>query len=396
MGVVSPKLFLTWVLHKCSNLMGYGNDGVGRVGTGNYSVPPMRMEARPTKYLEQAKRQLLAHYSAKAERPHSTAFCLSVERNRDAFERIPADSIDYVFTDPPYLNIEVQYGEMNFLWDAWLGFPSSLCKEITFNPIQKHSWEEAENELRRAVSAMFTVLKPGRCLSICYHDTSEANWTMLQNALLDAGFEINSVTCLDPRSKSRKAITAEKIVKSDLVLNCRKPMYADEARPSEEATGTSNRVRDILVENLGRISGQSRDKLWDIVLKRLLARGQMAEHRFQDILSEVAYASESGRWFLKEEYESLSQNDVQNEEEAGVALERFARLRMKGVPVQLAAQIALQRPALGNSDADEDEIERYIATHFIDDPAAKRKFKLGGVSRASSFTIACSSISLVF
>ena len=33
---------------------------------------------------------------------------------------LPGDSIDYIFTDPPYADA-VQYGELNFVWESWLG-----------------------------------------------------------------------------------------------------------------------------------------------------------------------------------------------------------------------------------------------------------------------------------
>ena len=33
---------------------------------------------------------------------------------------IPSNSIDYVFTDPPYADT-MPFGDLNFIWDAWLG-----------------------------------------------------------------------------------------------------------------------------------------------------------------------------------------------------------------------------------------------------------------------------------
>ena len=38
--------------------------------------------------------------------------------------RDPANSIDYIFTDPPYAD-KVQYGELNFVWEAWLDFDTT-------------------------------------------------------------------------------------------------------------------------------------------------------------------------------------------------------------------------------------------------------------------------------
>jgi hypothetical protein len=119
--------------------------------------------------------------------------------------------------------------------------------------------------------------------------------------LLDTGFEIHTVCVLDPQQKSSNQLTGEKVVKGDLVVNCKKASKGAGPGNGDRLIETaSQRVREIIVESLTQSGGQTRDRLWEIVLKRLLTRGQMAEHRFSDILSEVAFRTEAGRWFLKE------------------------------------------------------------------------------------------------
>jgi hypothetical protein len=108
----------------------------------------------------------------------------------------------------------------------------------------------------------------------------------------------------------------------------------------------------------------------------------MAEHRFADILSAVATRSESGRWFLKEEFEALSESDLRNEEDAGRALERFTRFRCMGVSVNLSAQLALRTSV--EDDADEDEVERYIKQEFLSGPVPT-DFKLSGRMKGCEF-----------
>ncbi|HKM52816.1 MAG TPA: hypothetical protein VJY33_05345 [Isosphaeraceae bacterium] len=147
----------------------------------------------------------------------------------------------------------------------------------------------------------------------------------------------------------------------------------------------SHRVREILIETLSHLGGQTRDRLWDIVLKRLLKRGQMAEHAFDHILDDVAFRSESSRWFLKEEFEALSQGDIKNEEAAGAALLRFARLRCAGVPANFAATIALSSPRLAEGEIDESEVENHIKIRLIDDKSVAKKFELGGRMKGVEF-----------
>jgi len=301
--------------------------------------------------------------------------------------RFAEGSVDYVFTDPGYVD-KVQYGELNFVWESWLGFSGEWLKdEIIVNPYRGKTVEDWDRDLRAALANCYRALKPGRWLSLCYHDTDPGTWTRVQDMLLDTGFDIHTVTVLDPKQKSLNQLFGEKVVKSDLVLNCRKPRPGETRQNGSptEADLVSRRVRDIILETLSKTGGQTRDKLWDLVLKRLLTRGQMAEHRFEDILSEVAFRSESGRWFLKEEFESLSQSDIRNEEEAGAALGRFVRLRSMGVPAQFAAHIALHAPRLSGPDAEEGELERTIKAELIEDPVAASKFRLAGRMQGIEF-----------
>lgn len=350
---------------------------------GVYSFPPYSKEinARKTflsksRVFREAMDWLHQNYS-----PHADA-CISNQSATDLSVILP-NSVDYVFTDPPYLNLEVQYGEMNFPWDAVLGAGSSyLADEVALNPVRRRDWQTCVDMLRRAFAHCYRVLKPGRYASVCYHDASEDNWKAIQDVLLDAGFDIVSVNAIVSKQKAEKQVIGEKVVKSDLVVNCRKPRAngarGNEAARTAEERHVASRVREILIETLSTAGGQPRDRLWDVVLKRLLARGQMAEYRFEDILASVAVRSESGRYFLKEEFEALSDSDLKNEEHAADALVRFARLRMIGAPVAHAAHIALSAPHLAGADIDEGQIERYIKLNLIKDAKLAAAFTLGG------------------
>ena len=37
----------------------------------------------------------------------------------DVLDKMPARSVDYIFTDPPY-DASIQYGELSYMWAAWL------------------------------------------------------------------------------------------------------------------------------------------------------------------------------------------------------------------------------------------------------------------------------------
>lgn len=383
LGQLETVLF-TGLLHKCSMLMGCGNDQVGRTISGTYYIAPLRMECRPTKYLREAVSDLKRHFAAKTEHAYQALDVLiSAADAVSALGEVPDLSVDYVFTDPPYAGT-VQYGELNFVWEAWLGLDGTwLSDEVIVNPFRDKGLAQWEGLVRKVFAQVYRVLKPGRWASVCYHDTSPTTWTVMQNVLLDLGFEIESVTVQSTSQKSVNQITCEKVVKSDLVLNCRKPRPGEARDGQGEAGLVSARVREILIETLSTYAGLARDRLWDMLLKRLLTRGQMAEHRFDDLLAEVAIRSESGGWFLKAEFEALSESDVRNEEEAGLALERFVRLRSMGVPAQFAAEGALKTPRL--AEMDEGAVTSHIRDTFFRGSPDAAKFTLGGRLKGIEF-----------
>ena len=87
-------------------------------------------------------------------------------------------SVDYVFTDPPY-DAAVQYGELGYLWVAWLkkdkGYVDRmLAKEIVRNDRQRKSFDVYHALLRNAFNRMHDVLKPNRYLTLTFHDPQKS------------------------------------------------------------------------------------------------------------------------------------------------------------------------------------------------------------------------------
>ena len=377
-------LALTAISLNASRMYRFRPSLKGGLAMGTYYLPQLSQIMRVSSQYADKRGDVIK--LAEAQCVHLVGKCV-VSNDDCKTAAVGQDWADFAFTDPAYVH-KIQYGELNFISESWLGFDSAWLKEeIVVNPFRNKTLEDWDRDMRAALANIYRALKPGRWLSLCYHDTDPGTWRRVQDMLLDTGFEIHTVTVLDPKQKSSNQLTGEKVVKSDLVLNCRKPRPGEAKDNSREGETelVSRRVREILIETLSLGGGQPREKLWDVVLKRLLARGQMAEHRFDEILAEVAFKSESSRWFLKEEFENLSQSDIQNEEEAGAALERFARLRAMGVPAEFAAHIALEKTRLAAPDTDEYEVERYIREHLVEDIAAARKFRLGGRLKGIEF-----------
>jgi hypothetical protein len=246
---------------------------------------------------------------------------------------ISAASVDYIFTDPPYGN-NVQYGELNFIWEAWLGFDTRWQnEEIIVNEVRGKSEADWADMMRQAIAECYRVLKPGRWLSLCYHDTSEGTWALIQDIMAEAGFIVDSSSTealfIDTGQKSYNQLTADKVTKRDLVINFRKPKVGEVRAEvtiggDEDERTFGEKVRAIIRDYLLARPGSTKDRIYDEVVSRMVRAGQMEAHDFDALLAQEAEVAsepvrrnlfeneppnlfgthEVGRWYLKETAEA--------------------------------------------------------------------------------------------
>ncbi len=104
---------------------------------------------------------------------------------------------DYIFTDPPY-DASVQYGELAYLWVAWLkkdrGYVDRiLTKEVVRNDRQRKSFDVYHALLRNAFNRMYSVLKPNGYVTLTFHNPTfkVRNATIFAGVM--AGFDLEKI-----------------------------------------------------------------------------------------------------------------------------------------------------------------------------------------------------------
>jgi DNA modification methylase len=274
---------------------------------------------------------------------------------------ILSNSIDYIFTDPPYAE-KVQYGELNFIWEAWLGFDTRWHgEEIIVNEIRGKTVDHWREMMSRAMAECYRVLKPGRWLSLCYHDTSEGTWEMVQDIMAEVGFVPDAsdrALFIDTGQKSYNQQRADKVNKRDLVINFRKPKPGETDRliiidENEDATTFAQKAHAIIRDYLSTHPGSSKDRIYDEVVSRMVRRGQMEAHNFDELLKQVAEevkkpvrkdlfeyedpdllgTHESSHWYLKEGDPVLEdESEIAREDAAAKKLEQFIKKWLKENP----------------------------------------------------------------
>jgi hypothetical protein len=252
--------------------------------------------------------------------------------------QIADNSVDYVFTDPPYADKE-QYGELNFVWEAWLDFDTNWHdEEIIVNHTRGRTEVDWARMMRQAMNECYRVLKPGRWISLCYHDTSEGTWQMLQDLMTELGFipeQVETALFIDTGQKSYNQKVAEKVTKRDLVINFRRPRTG-ELTPltlsgNEDATTFGEKSRAILREALEAHPGSPADRLYDELVSRMVRKGEFERHNFDALLRSVA-EEVNGRWYLLETADRVDEAESAREAAAATRLETFMEQRLAEQP----------------------------------------------------------------
>jgi len=193
-------------------------DGSGKgAQSGTLYVPSLQVEKNPYHVLDR-KRRSFVRLPLRTAGSHAV---VTVGSNSDV-RMIPDNSIDYIFTDPPF-GESLQYAELNFFHEAWLAVRSAIESDCVLNYVHKKELSFYQSLMRKAFSEAFRVLKPGRWITVEFSNTQASVWNAIQVALQEAGFVVANVSALDKKQGSFNSVTTTTSVKQDLVISAYKP-----------------------------------------------------------------------------------------------------------------------------------------------------------------------------
>lgn len=137
-------------------------------------------------------------------------------------KNIPNNSIDYIFTDPPFGG-NLMYSELSYLWEAWLKIRTNNSNEAIIDTVQNKSLVDYQNLMTDSFTQCFNILKPGHWMTVEFHNSKNSVWNAIQQSLSRAGFVIADVRTLDKKQGSFKQVNNTSAVKQDLVISAYKP-----------------------------------------------------------------------------------------------------------------------------------------------------------------------------
>jgi DNA modification methylase len=135
---------------------------------------------------------------------------------------IADNSIDYIFTDPPFGH-NIQYSELNSSLESIIGISTKSKEDLVVNEAVDKGIDFYRRLIKNAFDEYFRVLKPGRWITVEFSNTQAAIWNSIQTALSESGFVIASVAALDKSRGGMHATLGVTAVKQDLAITAYKP-----------------------------------------------------------------------------------------------------------------------------------------------------------------------------
>jgi 16S rRNA G966 N2-methylase RsmD len=217
------RYLVTSIAIKASKLMNFNADTRGRVMKGTLYQSSLVQECNPfwMAGISLGDIERMAQAS-RHDRKHVVISTASASRLG-----IAENSVDYVWIDPPF-GKNLMYAELNQIWEWWLGLRTAEIEEGVIDERRGKTIQYYKDSMAKCFSEAFRVLKPGRWMTIEFHNSKNAVWNAIQEAISRAGFVVADVRLLDKKLMTYKQ-SQQGLVKQDLVISAYKPTADQES-----------------------------------------------------------------------------------------------------------------------------------------------------------------------
>ncbi len=251
-----------------------GGSQVNRQLSGVYYVSSQISEVSPTYNLSNKLGRLINAFSTNFSDSGNSVITTGTATR---ITSIPSKVVDYVFTDPPF-GENIYYADLNFLVEAWHRVFTNAKPEAIVDRAKRKTLGDYERLMQSCFIEYYRILKPGRWMTVVFHNSHNAVWTAIQNTMATAGFVIADVRTLDKQQGSYRQVTSS-AMKQDLVVSAYKPgqTFTERfqlAKGSPESAWEFVRTHlaqvPIFMERNGKVESV-RERMADLLYDRMVA-----------------------------------------------------------------------------------------------------------------------------
>lgn len=192
----------------------------GSGNTARFNVPYIYNETNVFLTFIRKAKSIQDHLQTTARTYSGAAIVVNGSANN--LDYLPNDSIDLVFTDPPF-GANINYSEMNILWESWLGTFTDTSSEAIINKFQGKGIKEYQELMSQSLVECRRVLRPGGWLLLMFMNSSKDIWIALRSSIEASGLSIVKIDMFDKQHGTFKQFVSDNAAGFDLVIHCRKP-----------------------------------------------------------------------------------------------------------------------------------------------------------------------------
>ncbi|WP_342777401.1 DNA cytosine methyltransferase [Litorilituus lipolyticus] len=234
--------------------------------------------------------------------------------NQDSkyLSQIEDESIDYIWTDPPY-GESIAYLGLSHLWNSWLGFEPDYSNEIIIDSFRSKKIDSFEEGMNGVFRELNRVLKKGKYISFSFHNRDLKVWKAIVEPLLRNGFQLVNVV-MQPQavSSGTQGINKNNTLKGDFIYNFMKVSKPIETS-FEHHPDAYNLIKSLTTEYLRKHEKCSAAELYEYLIPQIILN-----HAFIDkdgkvidvealLNKEFTYFSEGDEFFWKNKVQLCNQ-----------------------------------------------------------------------------------------
>lgn len=126
----------------------------------------------------------------------------------------PDNSIDFVFTDPPFGDF-IPYAEVNQINELWLPAVTKRSEEVIISAAQNKGVNTYRDMLTKVFREIGRVTRDDRPIAVVFHAAKAAVWGAFSEAIQMSGLEIQQTSFLDKTQASFKQVVSKSSVQGD-------------------------------------------------------------------------------------------------------------------------------------------------------------------------------------
>lgn len=312
------KINLTY--HQSSN-RSEGRGNASAFAYYRYRLAPQPVELNVMKYFDirlkkvlEAKKELIPYIN------EQTADNLKIVKGSATnLSFIPSESIDYIYTDPPY-GAKIPYLDLSAMWNAWLDLEvteDDYKNEAIEGGDHSKSKKEYNSLMAKSIQEMYRVLKFDRWMSFVFAHKDPEFWHLIIDVAERCGFEyVGAVPQKNGQSSFKKRQHPFTVLSGQLIINFRKvrnPKTIMKAHLGMEmADVVMQTIEGVIAKNNGATLEQINDEL---IIKGLeLGFLDLLKKEYTDLTplltSKFDYDKETETFFIRKNTKFTTHIDV--------------------------------------------------------------------------------------